>query len=183
MRITQLSYFLPAAGEQEWGQEDPVSSTLGKVPFEVQRSVSTLCRNQQVNQPWPTGILHKAKAKAVQRSPTCNQTVKHSVQMLGHGEVSHAGQAQVHIAYKNCVSSCSMFVRLFSELTNLSQQCYYVWNYSIMPETSSGTWFSETNKTGRLQRQKEKEVKKGRETVPSLSSKEGCQGQNHQTTQ
>lgn len=44
------------------------------------------------------------------------------------------------------VSSCSMFARFFSELTNLSQQCYYVWDYSTTPETGSGTWFSEKKK-------------------------------------
>lgn len=105
-----------------------------KVLFAVQRPLSTLCWNQQVNQPWLKGIQHKAKAKAV-RIITWVQPdfVKHSEQMLGHGEVSHAGQVQVHTAHKSSVSSCLVFVRFSSELTNLSQLCYYIWNYSTKP--------------------------------------------------
>lgn len=59
------------------------------------------------------GNLHKAKAKAVWKTHVQPDFVEHSGQMLGHGEVSHAGQVQVHAAHKNCVSSCLMFVRFF----------------------------------------------------------------------
>lgn len=131
-----------------------------KVLFAVQRPLSTLCWNQQVNQPWLTEIQHKAKAKAVRISPECNQTSWNTVSrcwamgkwvMLGKSRCKLRIKAVCHPAW--CLSGSlqnsptSLSCAITSETTPLSQK------------TGSGTWFSEANKPLRLQRQKEKELK------------------------
>lgn len=46
--------------------------------------------------------------------------MKHSEQMLGYGEVTHAGQLQEYFVHKSCLSLCLMFVKFFSAHLTIS---------------------------------------------------------------
>lgn len=108
--------------------------------------------------------------------------MKHSKQTLGYGEVSHAGQLQAYLVHKSCVSFCSTFVRFLAHLTislnigitskttPLSQRTGFVTSQQLLLRSKQNIAASKT-------------AEKGGETVLSLISQEGCQGQSHKNTQ
>jgi len=107
---------------------------------------------------------------------------KHSEQTLGYEEMSHTKQFHVYLIHKSHVSFCSAFIRFFSAHLTISL------NIGI---TSKATTLSQITGFGISQqlflRSKQNiaasktEEKRG-ETVLSLPSQKGCQGQSHKTT-